>query len=426
MLNTASIQAVDASTFSQHFVKPCYDSYCFSNFPATIQYLLTGEGQSTLPLDVFGELPTRYDKVVFMFIDAFGWRFFERYAEKYDFLKTVLAQGVVSKLTSQFPSTTAAHVTCIHTGQIVGQSGIYEWSYYEPLVDALILPLLFAYAHDYVRDGIKHSAIPAQEFYPQRTVYETLHAQGVLSHVLQYKDYATSTYSNVTFRGAHVHSYASIQEALVYLSELLMVKMPAPTYYFLYFDRIDAICHTHGPNSKQFDDAVHTFLQYMQELFYKPSVGKTGKTLLMMSADHGQIEVYPQTTYYLDKHIPSIEQYLKRNQKGQLLVPAGSARDMFLYVHEEAIDEVVGILQQHLAGRAEVYKTQDLLAQHFFGTQAPSSVFLHRLGNVVILPYKNESVWWSGVGGKPTMNFLGHHGGLTREEMEIPLLLLSL
>jgi predicted AlkP superfamily pyrophosphatase or phosphodiesterase len=426
MLNTASVQAVDASTFSQHFVKPCYDSYCFSNYPATIQYLLTGEGQSALPLDVFGELPTRYDKVVFMFIDAFGWRFFERYAEKYDFLKIVLEQGVVSKLTSQFPSTTAAHVTCIHTGQNVGQSGVYEWSYYEPLVDALMLPLLFAYANDYMHDGIKRSAISAQEFYPRRTVYETLHAQGIISHALQYKEYATSTYSNVTFRGAHVHSYASIQEALVYLSELLMVKMPSPTYYFLYFDRIDAICHTHGPNSKQFDGAVHTFLQYMQELFYKPSVGKTGKTLLMMSADHGQIEVYPQTTYYLDKHIPSIEQYLKRNQKGQLLVPAGSARDMFLYVHDEAIDEVVGILQQHLIGRAEVYKTQDLLEQHFFGTQAPSSVFLHRLGNVVILPYKNESVWWSGAGGKPTMNFLGHHGGLTREEVELPLLLLPL
>src|SRR5260221_3045335 len=201
-----------------------------------------------------------------MFIDSFGWVFVERCTEKYEFLKIVLEQGVGSTLTSQFPSTTAAHVTCIHTGQNVGQSGVYEWSYYEPLVDALMLPLLFAYANDYMHDGIKRSAIPAQEFYPRRTVYETLHSQCITSHSLQYKEYATSTYSNVTFRGAHVHSYASIQEALVYLSELLMVKMPSPTYYFLYFDRIDAICHTHGPNSKQFDGAVHTFLQYMQEL----------------------------------------------------------------------------------------------------------------------------------------------------------------
>src|SRR6266702_1475387 len=80
MLNTTSLQAVSNSTFSERFVKPLYDSYCFSNIPQTIEFLLTGEGQSGLPLDVFGSLPTRYDKVILFFVDAFGWRFFERYA----------------------------------------------------------------------------------------------------------------------------------------------------------------------------------------------------------------------------------------------------------------------------------------------------------------------------------------------------------
>ncbi|MBO0796587.1 MAG: alkaline phosphatase family protein, partial [Ktedonobacteraceae bacterium] len=111
MLNTASLSAVRGARFSQRFVRPCYDSYCFSNFPATIEFLLTGEGQSTLPADVFGDFPTRYDKVIFLFVDGFGWKFFERYADGLPLLKHMKEQGVVSKLTSQFPSTTAAHVT---------------------------------------------------------------------------------------------------------------------------------------------------------------------------------------------------------------------------------------------------------------------------------------------------------------------------
>ena len=127
MLNTTSLSAVQSSTFSQRFIQPLYASYCFANIPQTIMYLLTGQGSSALPLDVFGKLPTKYDKVILFFVDAFGWRFFERYAEKYAFLKTVLDAGVVSKMTSQFPSTTAAHATCIHTGLDVGQSGVYEW-----------------------------------------------------------------------------------------------------------------------------------------------------------------------------------------------------------------------------------------------------------------------------------------------------------
>src|ERR1700730_15356944 len=136
MLNAASVKAVNSARFSQRFIRPRYDSYCFSNLPSAIQFLLAGDQQAQqkqqtrLPLDVFGSLPTSYDAVVFFFIDAFGWRFFERNAEKYAVLKTFLEHGVVSKLTSQFPSTTAAHVTCIHTGLEVGQSGVYEWNYY--------------------------------------------------------------------------------------------------------------------------------------------------------------------------------------------------------------------------------------------------------------------------------------------------------
>src|SRR6266581_4409859 len=146
MINADSLNAVNASKFNDQFAKPLYDSYCFSQIPQTIYHLLTGDEQPGLPISVLGDLPRRFDKVILMFVDGFGWRFFERYAEKYPFLKTILAQGIISKMTSQFPSTTAAHVTCIHTGLNVGQSGVYEWHYYEPLLDEIIAPLLFSLA----------------------------------------------------------------------------------------------------------------------------------------------------------------------------------------------------------------------------------------------------------------------------------------
>src|SRR5437899_12681371 len=99
MLNTTSLNAVSNSKFSQRFVKPLYDSYCFSNIPQTIEFLLTGEGSCALPLDVFGSLPKKYGKVILFFVDAFGWRFFERCADRYGFLRTILNSCVVSKTT---------------------------------------------------------------------------------------------------------------------------------------------------------------------------------------------------------------------------------------------------------------------------------------------------------------------------------------
>jgi predicted AlkP superfamily pyrophosphatase or phosphodiesterase len=425
MLNAVSLNAVKSAKFSQRFVKPLYGSYCFSNIPQTIESLLSGQRQCALPIDVFGHLPTKYSKVILFLVDAFGWRFFERYADKYELLKIVLRDGVVSKLTSQFPSTTAAHVTCIHTGLDVAQSGVYEWNYYEPLVDEMISPLLFSYAGDKIRDTLKASSLPPAAFYPPSTFYQLLQARGITSYVFQSSVFTPSTYSNIVFRGAQVVPFRTVPEAFIALSELVLSEKASPGYYCLYLDQIDYIGHHYGPNSSQFEKEVDTFLRAMDQLLYRRIAGKSSDTLLMMTADHGQIEVDPTKTYFLNLHDATISRYLRTNRKGNVLVAAGSARDMFLYVKDECIDDFIALLQKQLVGRAEVYRTQDLLAQGFFGPHTPSSAFLGRLGNIVILPYAYETVWWFEE-GRFDMRFLGHHGGLTYQEMEIPLLLLAL
>ncbi len=50
-----------------------------------------------------------------------------------------------------------------------------------------------------------------------------------------------------------------------------------------------------------------------------------------------------------------------------------------------------------------------------------SGGFLAHAGDLVILPYRGESVWWYEK-DKFEQKFRGHHGGLTKQELEIPLL----
>ncbi len=425
MLNTVSLHAVNSSKFSQQFVKPLYDSYCFSNIPQTIEYLLTGEGKSGLPLDVFGNFPTQYDRVILFFVDAFGWRFFEQYAEKYEFLKIMLNQGVISKMTSQFPSTTAAHTTCMHTGLNPGQSGVYEWNYYEPLVDDIITPLFFSYARDKGRDTLKQAPFPPEAYYPSQTLYQKLKTKGVVSYIFQHQAYTPSTYSDCVFKGAHIVPYKSLADVLGRLTEIVLAQKAPPYYYYVYFDRIDTMCHLYGPNSTRLEKEVEAFATLMEQLFYQKMRGKVKNTLLIITADHGQVEVDPHTTFYLNQRAGDIAQFLQKNQRGRLLAPAGSARDMFLHIQTEHLDETLAYLQKQLEGKAEVYRTTDLIAQHFFGSQEPSETFLSRVGNAVILPYANETTWWYEE-GIFDMHFLGHHGGLTPQEMEIPFMVLPL
>jgi len=134
--------------------------------------------------------------------------------------------------------------------------------------------------------------------------------------------------------------------------------------------------------------------------------------------------VNPQTTIYLnhDPAFSGIEKYIRRNRKGELLVPGGSSRDLFLYLNDEMLDEAYHLLANGLAGRADVHLTQDLIDAGLFGPPPLSASFLSRVGNLVILPHQHESVWWYEP-GKYEMLFSGHHGGLTPEEVEIPLIL---
>ena len=131
-------------------MRPAHGGYCFGGIPHTIRQLFgapAGAPRALRCLPIRCRSGGAYDRVVFFLIDAFGWRFFDRYADA-PFLQDALREGVVSQLTSLFPSTTVVHVTNSHTGLDAAATGVVEWFYYEPKLDAVIAPLLFSYAGD--------------------------------------------------------------------------------------------------------------------------------------------------------------------------------------------------------------------------------------------------------------------------------------
>src|SRR3972149_3342473 len=385
---------------NEQFIKPRYDLGGFAGIPNRVK-------------DAFAS--GKYDAVVLFLVDAFGWRFFERFQDA-AFVKRMAKHGRIEKLISQFPSTTAAHVTTIHTGLPVGQSGVYEWYYYEPLVDQIIAPLLFSHAGTKDRDTLKPTGIEPAALYPKGKFYPDLKKMGVDPYVFGLREYTPSTYSNVVMAGAELRSFKPLSEALVNLG-LLLEKKTGPAYIHLYFDKVDTLCHEYGPNAPQTEAEIETFLLIMEHYFERTFNGKK-KILFLMTADHGASEVDPQTTTYLNTNprFAGLERFLKTNLKGQLLVPAGSARDMFLYIKDDLLDEAQSFLATRLEGKADVLRTESLIADGYFGTEI-SSRFRERVGNLVILSYRYESVWWYEK-DKFEQKYYGHHGGGAAQEME--------
>ncbi len=399
-------------------VFPDYERDCFSNLANLAKVFFGAEEKENLLLSFERKDFLEKRDLIFLFIDNFGWRFLQKYQD-HPFLKRFFEQGEVVKATSQFPSTTAAHVTTLNTGLPVGEHGVYEWFFYEPKVDKIIAPLLFSLAGPKDgRGGLQEMGFSPEEIFPfQRNLYTDLSEVGVKSYVFGSKEYTPSPYSNIMFQGAEkILPYSSLAEAVVNLFEIREAD-DKRKFFYLYFDKIDSINHLYGPSSAQSEAESLAFLDLMERVFWQRFAKVSEEVAVVIFADHGQIETNPRETFYINKEIPEIKRFLKENKNGEILAPAGSARDMFLHIKEGMLDEAEDLLKKRLSGVAEVVRVDDFVKKGYFGKKV-SQRFLERVGDLILLPYARGSVWWYEK-GKFEMRYFGYHGGLTPEEMEI-------
>ena len=488
MLNRRSIEAVAAAAAGPGEVRPLYESYCFSRIPWTVEAALTGEpNPRTLPPDALGALAgPRPDTVVLLFVDAFGWRFFERFAESVPALARFLRDGTVSKLTSVFPSTTSAHVACLHSGQTPAESGIYEWFQYEPSVGEMIAPLLSSRAGDQGRNGLR---LPPDALFEGETLHERLAARGVGSISVTPAEFTPSPFNDAFTRGtveAPWKSFARGLDALVGAvaapprgpragpkpgpepgpepgAEPGEAPQPERRLIHYYYGGIDRDAHRFGPDSPELARTVLRFFDQLERRFFAPLERRTGtgtgagrrrrweggpgpapgrerrreqargqergespgKTCVVLTADHGMMGHDPARVVYLNRVLPEVEGWIECGPSGRLKVPAGSPRDFFLHLREDCFDEAVGAIREALSGVAEVRAVRGLLAAGYFGDRPPSRRFLDRVGNAVILPRPGRAVWWYEE-GRFESRHPGDHGGLSPEEMEIPFGVLSI
>jgi hypothetical protein len=382
-------------------VVPRHDGGGFAALPQTVARLLgVGEGGVAL-----GGVPARAERVVLVLLDAFGWAFFTRHGD-HSLLRRFDA---VVPLTTQFPSTTTAHITTLHSGVPVGEHGLYEWNVYEPSLDALVTPMLFCFAGDGARDTLlRVGADPASVLSAGSTLYERLARSGVACHVFGPATFTPSTYDGVFARAADIHPIATLSAGLAELAATLHAT-PGPVYAYLYWDEVDAVGHEHGPSSPQFAAAAERCLDALDAGLRALPDG----TVVLLAADHGQVDVDPATTVYVNEAWSGIVDLLARDGRGRPLVPAGSARDLFLHCRPDAIEEVADGLARRLGERATVHRVADIVAAGWLGTVGER--LRARLADVCVLPAPGETVWWR-ERHRFDMHFRGHHGGLSEAE----------
>jgi len=386
--------------------RPEQGTRCFDQLPATVERLLTGARNGPVLDEPF--LRERFERVALVYFDAFGWTFLERHAD-HPVVERARADGLLTQLTAQFPSTTTAQVTTVHSGLPVAEHGLYEWHVYEPTLDRLITPLLFSFAGDGIR-GTLLGQIDPDALFPTDSVYARLADAGVRSTVVLPASIAGSAPNVGLLRMADAVPFETAQGALAAASRALDEDT---AYAHVYLDALDSLMHGVGTDDPAVGFVTRSVLDDLHRATFPPG------TLVLLTADHGMSPVDPDRTVYVNELWPGLAERLETGADGKPLAPAGSCRDLFLHVREEHVDEVCAALSERLDGVADVVAVDELVAEGIF--TEPSPRLRERLANVVVLPRYGEAVYWHEP-GRFAQQLHGQHGGLSPQEMEIPLL----
>ncbi|MDG7028544.1 MAG: alkaline phosphatase family protein, partial [Nitrososphaerota archaeon] len=178
--------------------------------------------------------------------------------------------------------------------------------------------------------------------------------------------------------------------------------------------------HTYGQGTDESLVEASLLSHAMQEGFLDRVDREAAKrTLILLTADHGQLTIEPEKTVYVNR-FAKLTRSLQRNPRGDMIPPWGNARDTYYLVDENRLEETERYMRETLDGVATVMKTADGIKEGLFGINRPSRRFLRRVGNLMVLPHGNKTVFYRyKKGALPDLK--GHHGGLTKDEMTIPL-----
>ncbi len=357
---------------------PCIPEYGGANVCGIIPGLLGG---ADLP-DWMPPVVADASAVVVLVLDGLGWRQLEQRANVAPVLNS-LAGGPISTVA---PSTTATALSSIATGLTPAEHGILG---YRMLMRGAVTNML-RWATD---EGVRRHDVSPREFQPARAFC------GQRVPYVTSQELIGSSFSDAHLFGGVAHGYRALSSLPVVVSELVR---SGATFVHAYYAGVDKIAHERGFG--EFYDAELACADRMVDdvLNRLPR-----DAVVLITADHGQVEVGDRLLYPSDNLLRLIE------------LQSGEGRMRWMHARPGAEAELFEAACEEFGGVAWVRRRSEAIAEGWFGPHFPAPMN-GRLGDVVIAPFAPVSLFEEADSGP--FNLICRHGSLTEDEVLVPLI----
>jgi hypothetical protein len=421
MMLVQQVESIEKKTDTS-FIYPQYNKNCISKIPDTILRLFGVENEKTNSFfqnSKVTSIPEKINKVVLLVIDGFGFNQFLNHLKENRFLTNLTNRGEVYPLTSVFPSQTTNALTTLNTGLTPQEHGLFEYFIYLKdigLVNALRFERVGSKRQN---ELIEKGFDPSILLLNGKTIHNTLKQEGIntFSHINSSN--AFNACSNLIFKGSKIIPSVKPSDLIVRLRKNIEENSGKSAYFFAHIDTLDTVSHEYGPESYEYY-AELSMITYLlkRELVQKIDPKIAEETLLLVTADHGGVNVNPTETTYLNC-LPKTILNLQLGKNRKPILPIGGPREVFLHIKEEKLIETKEWLSQKIGNKAQIIETKEAAEKGLFGLGVAKKEVFERTGNLMILPYGNETVWFE-TSEERKISFLGQHGGLNEQEMVVP------
>ena len=337
--------------------------------------------------------------VVLLVLDGLGRDSLER-LDKKSFLRKNYSQ----ELNSVFPSTTAAAITTFYTGLSPQEHGFVGWYMYLKDLDQVVKILPFQTRRGQeIKVGKKKINFP-------KTLFSSL---SVDSYLILKKAYFSSKYNTFMKGKAKPLGINNLRGLGSKIAGIVKLNKKRK-YIYAYWGEFDNFCHAYGKN----DNRSKKHLQDIDLVLGRLAKKLVGTdTLILITADHGQIITTRKKTILINHH-PRLEDCLYQPL-------CGEPRAAFCHVFPQKKQQFVSYVKKYFREYCTLHTSEELIEKGYFGIGKINPKLKSRLGDFVLL-LKENYVFKHYIKGEERGLELGYHGGISEEEMKVPLVKVKL
>ncbi len=355
-----------------------------------------------------GKLIGKVDKSILLLIDGLGFDLLNEVIEKDSILSKAFGEAKISKISTVFPSYTPTVITSLESGLFVGEHGIVG----SPIPVREYGEMMNVFEKGWGVTERELSMPDTYTLFPEMKNVEKLGKNPGFSY-LQDEMVFKKNSSVLDFKklGNKFKEYISQRDFFIQLRKLIRNKNSTSIYGYL--DKIDHAQHVYSKSSAEAKELMKYLLEDIATHLL-PEIKEHGWSLLI-TADHGHVSFkkeHVSMIYGTDKLVSYMNS-----------VPWGCSRAAFVSVIPEMEDKFTEELDRRFKGKYLLLNSEDAIKEGVFGSRGVLDRLRYRFGSHIIIPTDNNYfIYKYPYQKEKDRELFGSHGGMSKEEMEIPLI----